>query len=134
MHCSSHLKIKSNFLFPRYNLLLFFFFFHRSLIHSQPLTLLTPTSLSTSHSLDVTDTGTARHHKPPTSPSPTHKPTVKIIHHHYHSQNQPPPLQPPNPYENTLKKHNHSEEKREMDGSSSLWLGAWVRERWLCGG
>ena len=46
MHCSSHLKIKSNFLFPGYNLLLlllfYFIFFFPSVSHS----------LSTSHSLN----------------------------------------------------------------------------------
>ena len=47
----------------------------------QPLILSTPASLSTFHSLDVTDTGTTHHHRPPTSPSPTHKPTSCSLTH-----------------------------------------------------
>ena len=103
MHYSSHLKIKSNFLFPRYNLLLFFFLLsHWSLIHSQPFTLSTAASLSTFHSLDVTDTGTTRHHRPPTLPSLTQPPQTHIADHpsssirrsHSPSHHRPTSLRP----------------------------------------
>ena len=98
MHCSSHLKIKSSFLFPGYNLLLLFSFLSfippvshsLSLIQlkslnlslsqlrqvSQPLTLLaspTPTQLAT----------TDRPHHPhqPTNPHHPHKPTDPLRPH-----------------------------------------------------
>ena len=67
MCCSSHLKIKSNFLFPGYNLLLFFFLFfllsHQSLIHSLSFSssLLTSHSLNSSKSLNLSLSRRHRH-------------------------------------------------------------------------